>query len=144
MRSTLIQDAENHQSLFHPFGAIPEADLRKWMTDTHTNLPTELFDFYVYCGGLDFLETETILGPFGNPDLADDLKSVNLFHRKNGLAHSCLVFHRGTVGLSIFDEIKKVYCVLNVDTYELISSYATLDQWYSLGLRREYASKYGL
>lgn len=144
MNSILLQDAESHRSLFHKFGAIPEAELRKWMTDTHTNLPTELFDFYVCCGGLDFLETETILGPFGNPDLADDLKSVNTLHHKNGLSPRSLVFHRGIGGLSIFDEVKNLYCVLNVDNYELISSYATLDQWYSVGLRREYASKYGL
>jgi hypothetical protein len=51
-------------------------------------------------GGGDLFETETLLAPYGDETLGDDIDTVNRFYPARGMPSNYLVFHYGW-GLSV-------------------------------------------
>lgn len=87
-------------------------------------------------------ETETLLCPFGDSVLGDDVDGVTAFHREKGLPREWTVFHVG-LGLSAFGS-DDCYAWFEGQTYKPSKLFKSLDDWYRETLRAEYAQRYGL
>jgi len=85
-----------------------------------------------------------MLSPFGRTDLADDIESVNLFHRQSGMPVDWLVFHTGIGGLSVVKMLAGQYASVQEGSYQVQQTFSSLADWYAGLLRREYAARYGL
>jgi len=89
-------------------------------------------------------ETETVLGPFGRTDLADDVDSVNQFHKQKGMPADWIIFHTGIGGLSVVQILSGKYASVREGSYEVHQAFASFSDWYANLIRREYASRYKL
>jgi len=142
MKITIFNDAGQKPQLFNWDGAIDVRDLSTWFEKRKLKIPQDLFDFYCTTGGGTIFEGETILGPYGNKNLGDDLEGMNKYHWEKGMPKNYLIFHTG-LDLTVIDMNTFEYIVLSKD-YHSLSIYESLDEWYINHLRNEYASRYGL
>jgi hypothetical protein len=112
MRLTVLEDAKRRPDLFIWQGAIDSARLDSWTRSRNLRIPSDLRLFWIETGGGDFFESETILGPLGRADLADDVETVNAHHHLRGLPADFLVFHRGLGGLTAIQMSNGLYVQL--------------------------------
>jgi len=137
-----MQDSVRHPKLFVWNGGIVGDRLNIWLQKHNLNLPEDLITLWEVTGGGDLFESETILSPFGDANLGDDIDSVNEFHYSQGMKRDYLVFHVGT-GLSAVRLADSCYVYLN-DSYQDLSEFLTLEEWYIAEIRSEYARRYHL
>lgn len=142
MNNILMQDAARHPQLFVWNGAIESNQLEVWLQEHQLNLPQDLIELWKQTNGGDLFESETILSPFGNDSLGDDIESVNEFHYSQGMSKSYLLFHLGT-GLSAI-RLSDGYYVKLDESYQEIAQFQSLDDWYRDKLRAEYGRRYNL
>jgi len=105
--------------------------------------PSDLLLFWQETGGGDVFETETILGPSGDPQMGEDIGSVNRAMRSRGMPTRFLIFHIGSL-VSAADTEAGDYVELEESTFRVLRRFATLDEWYVATLRQEYRQRYGL
>src|SRR5689334_12612290 len=91
----IITDAMSRPDLFVWNGPIEGRQLRRWLSKNALNLPEDLVAFLELTGGGDLFESETILGPYGDVELGDDLIGANISLRSEGMPAGYVVFHRG-------------------------------------------------
>ena len=89
-------------------------------------------------------ESETILGPHGKSELADDVDSVNEFHRQKGMPVDWLIFHTGLAGLTVVKMSTGEYASVRKGPYEVRETFDSFGDWYVNSIRNEFASRYGL
>lgn len=142
MNNILMQDSVRHPKLFVWNGGIVGDRLNIWLQKHNLNLPEDLIAFWEITGGGDLFESETILSPFGDTYLGDDLDSVNEFHYSQGMKQDYLVFHVGT-GLSAVRLADGHYVTLR-DNYQELSDFFSLDDWYVGEVRSQFANQYNL
>lgn len=94
-------------------------------------------------GGGEVFESETLLGPWRDSALGDNLVSVNKDLLVSGLPPEYLVFHTG-VAISAVRLADGKYVRLAPDDFHELEQYTSLEDWYCRLLRREYAARYGL
>lgn len=135
-----MQDAARHPQLFVWNGTIESNQLEVWLQEHQLNLPQDLIELWKQTNGGDLFESETILSPFGDDSLGDDIESVNEFHYSQGMAREYLLFHLGT-GLSAV-RLSDGYYVKLDESYQEIDQFQTLDDWYRDELRSEYGKRY--
>ena len=140
----LQSDRASRPDLFHFHGPISPEELDAWLNERRFVVPGDLKQFWRETGGGELFESETILSPFGRTDLADDVESVNQFHREKGMPVEWVIFHTGIGGLSVVQTASGNYASIREDSYEVQQSFASLADWYAKLIRREYASRYGL
>src|SRR5258706_1690445 len=99
MNLTILDDARRRPDLFVWQGPVDPGWLDGWLRARRLKIPAELRFVWIETGGGDFLENETILGPTGDITLADDVHSVNAYHRTRGLSEEYLVFNRRADGV---------------------------------------------
>lgn len=138
----IIEDSSKRPALFSWRGKVPEQELLDWMSQKNTALPKDLVSLWAYTGGGDFFESETLLFPFGDPALGDDIGSVNLLHRSHGMPAELVVFHQGFQGLTAIDLNSGQYVVLDLQ-YRKITSFNSVDDWYG-SVRSEFQERYSL
>ncbi|HEY3974959.1 MAG TPA: hypothetical protein VGM18_18275 [Candidatus Sulfotelmatobacter sp.] len=143
MIDQLQKDQAARADLFRFFGAIRPEKLDSWLRERKLDIPQDLKTFWCETGGGDLFESETVLSPFGNVDLGDDIDSVNQGRWQKGMPAHWLAFHTG-LGLSVVETLSGGYANLHGDSYEVRSTFKSLDDWYSNFLRKEYAERYGL
>lgn len=143
MSPTMRQDAALRPELFLWEGAVAEGRLKYLLEERGWRLPTDLFELLAQTGGGDIFESETILGPFRDAELGDNLFAYNKQLRKSGLSDGVVVFHTGMT-LSAVRLTNGSYILLDVDNLQEQTEYASLDEWYVKLLRAEYAERYGL
>ena len=114
-----------------------------WLGEHTLEIPDDLFEFWLRTGGGDIFESETMLGPFADADMGDDVDSVNHFHHQRGLSSEYLIFHTGS-GISAVRLSDKQYMLLNDTDYHEVKSFRSLEEWYMGWIRSEYAERYGL
>ncbi len=143
--STLTNDARLRPDLFHWNGRMDSAGLRAWLAVNPWlgPCPSDLLVFWQETGGGDLFETETILGPSGNPQIGDDIASVNLAMRSRGMPARFLVFHTGLLMSAVDTEVGD-YVELESSSFHVLRRFASLDEWYETTLRKEYRQHYGL
>ncbi|MFM6209362.1 SMI1/KNR4 family protein [Planktothrix sp.] len=137
-----MQDAARHPQLFVWNGTIESNQLELWLQEHQLNLPQDLIELWKRTNGGDLFESETILSPFGDDSLGDDIESVNEFHDSQGMSKNYLLFHVGT-GLSAVRLTDGYYVKLD-ESYQEIAEFQSLDDWYRDELREEYAKRYNL
>lgn len=142
MNHILIQDSAHHPQLFVWNGAIASNRLQTWLEKRNLKLPNDLIELWQMTGGGELFESETILSPFGDAALGDDIDSMNELHHAQGMAQEYLLFHIGT-GLSAVRLTDGRYVTLS-DSYQELCEFLTLPDWYRDELRSEYGSRYKL
>lgn len=140
----MYRDADLRPNLFFWNGPIAPERLESWLVERRLEIPGDLFEFWLVTGGGDIFETETILGPFGDVSMGDDVDSANLFYHEQGLPANCLLFHTGMGGLSAVRLSDNVYLLLDETNYHELKRFASLEDWYERLPREEYAERYGL
>lgn len=144
MKDQIFQDQRCRPDLFHFFGAIAPDLLTTWLRERKLVIPVDLSRFWCETGGGDMFETETVLGPFGRTDLADDVDSVNQFHRQKGMSADWVIFHTGMGGLTVVEMSSGRYASVREGSYEVQQTFASLADWYANLIRQEYAPRYNL
>lgn len=142
MTPTIFPDAHARPELFIWNGRIEMEVLERWLAAHSLAVPRDLFLFWMATGGGDVYESETILGPFGNPDNGDDVIGANLVYRQKGLPADYRVFHMGMCVSAV--RADGVYVTLDATTYAPTAVFVSLEEWYVSVLRSEYAARYGL
>jgi hypothetical protein len=124
---------------------VDEAALRGWLerASMRGRLPADLVSFWAETGGGDVFETETILGPLGDPSLGEDIIELNRSLQGAGMPDQYFVFHDGLL-TSAVDTLAGDYVELAPEGYRVLRRFASLDDWYRSTLRHEYAQRYGL
>jgi hypothetical protein len=117
--------------------------MNEWLHQHGFGVPDELLQFWQTTGGGALFETETILGPFGDRQLGEDVDSVNELHRARGMDGRYLIVHVGSA-LTAIRLIDKKWVMLDQDTYAEIREYESFERWYESVLRAEFAERYGL
>lgn len=143
--SSLLYDARIRPDLFHWNGCMDSTSLRTWL-DQNKWLgccPTDLLAFWEETGGGDIFETETILGPLGDPQLGDDIATVNREIRSRGMPDRFVVFHQGLL-MSAVDTISEDYVELDSSDFRVLQRFVSFDAWYRATLREEYRQRYNL
>lgn len=143
MNELLRTDSLLRPDLFIWNGAIERKRLENWVRERHLTIPDDLVEFWSETGGGEIFETETVLGPFGDPERGEDLDSVNEHHRGRGMDQRFLVVHHGSA-LSAVRLHDRKWVVLDPDTYSQREVYGSLAEWYREVLRSEFADRYGL
>lgn len=139
----IYRDAELRPNLFFWNGPVPAGRLEKWLGEHNLEIPDDLFGFWLRTGGGDLFESETILGPFADAVMGDDVDSVNHFHHQSGLSPEYLIFHTG-IGISAVRLSDKRYVLLNDTDYHVVKIFLSFEEWYKGWIRNEYAGRYGL
>lgn len=137
---TILTDSKVAPQLFVWNGPIKPQDLEDWLGQRHLTLPSDLISFWRETGGGDLFESETILGPFGDREMADDIDSVDAFHHGKGLPSGFLLFHVGLYCSAVRLSDGK-YVVLTHD-YAPLAEYSSFEQWY-MSLRSDFMESYG-
>jgi hypothetical protein len=114
-------------------------DRNQWMGPC----PSDLLGFWHETGGGDIFETETILGPLSDPQMGDDIASVNREMRSRGMQERFVVYHIGLL-MSAVDTLTGDYVELAPSDFQVLRRFASLDEWYRGTLRAEYGERYGL
>jgi hypothetical protein len=135
-----MQDAARYPQLFVWNGTIESNQLEVWLQEHQLNLPQDLIELWKQTNGGDLFESETILSPFGDDSLGDDIEGVNEFHYSQGMSKNYLLFHLGT-GLSAVRLTDNYYVKLD-ESYQEIAQFQSLDDWYRDELRSEYGKRY--
>ena len=105
----IITDAMSRPDLFVWNGPRESRQLCRWLSENAlNNLPEDFVAFLELTGGGDQLESETILGPYGNVELGDDLIGANIRLRSEGMPAGYVVFHQG-VDLSAIRSLDDKY-----------------------------------
>lgn len=143
MNSLLERDQASRPNLFAWRGPITRQALEQWTQQRRLRLPQDLLHLWCATGGGELFESETILGPFGDAALGDDVDSVNQLHRARGLSSDYLVVHVGSALTAIRLEDGH-WVVLDPKTYSELSVFRTFNEWYRSILRAEFADRYGL
>jgi hypothetical protein len=143
MNTLLQEDAARRPDIFYFFGPIPPAELDAWLNKRKLTVPDDLKQIWCETGGGDLFESETILGPYGKRELADDLDSVNEFHRQKGMPADWLLFHTG-LGLTVVRISTGEYASLREGSYQVERTFSNFADWYANFIRKEYAQRYGL
>jgi len=145
----ILKDAEGRNDVFMPFGAIALEQIESWMRSSSLIIPRDLVESWSQTGGGDlFDDSETILRPTRVPSLypgfvdGDDVDSATQFRIQNGMPDSYLLFHEGT----FFSAVRlpdQMFVTLDAKFQET-AEFSTFDEWYTLTLRSEYDTHYGL
>lgn len=141
----IIVDSRIRPYLFHWNGQIDPVGLNGWLSNNGllNRIPDDLINFWVMTGGGDFLESETILGPFGVASMGDDLIVINKQLRSRGLSSDYLVFHIG-ICMSAIDLRTKEYTELSEPDFKMKSKFPSFDEWYNKTIRLTLGPRYGL
>ena len=139
----LIQDALRRPELFQWHGRIAPTILDRWLVAHKLRVPDDLYAFWRETGGGELFETETILAPFGEPSLGDDIDGANRYHRDHGLPEDLLLFHIG-VCYSAISLSDSAYVSSDSPSFSIRRRHASLDGWYFGEIRKEYGDRYGL
>lgn len=140
----IYQDAKLRPSLFFWNGGIEPERLENWLKERQLEIPRDLHEFWMMTGGGDIFESETILGPFGDSAMQDDVDSVNQIYHHKGLPMNYLIIHVGLGGLTAVSLLDQQYVSLDEEHYQEFNRYKNLEDWCRYLIRAEYADRYGL
>ena len=143
MSRFLHNDCSKRPDLFNFNGPIPLSELDRWINERQLNVPNDLKLLWHETGGGELFESETILSPFGDSALADDIESVNHFHREKGMPRDWMVFHIGLGGLTVVQRNLGTYASVS-EEYKVQQTFSSLDDWYENLIRKEFAFRYKL
>src|SRR6202521_2495816 len=131
MLELLKADIARHAKAVFLNGPIPQAELETWLVARSLTVPDDLKRVWCETGGGDMFESETIHGPYGKVELADDVDSVNQFHRQRGLPAGWLVIATGMGELPVLRMSVGEYANVSYDSYHVTGCFVSLLEWYA-------------
>jgi hypothetical protein len=143
MNALLQRDQSRRPELFRWNGPVSRERLDAWARHRGLELPEDLMLLWQATGGGDLFESETLLGPFGDRPLGDDVDGVNAIHHGRGMDSDYLIVHVG-IALSAIRRSDNSWVVLDPNTYAVLGEYASSEIWYARVLRAEFAARHGL
>jgi hypothetical protein len=144
MENRIFDDSKNRPELFIWNGKIEFMELKNWLSKNNwEKINEELFNFYLKTGGGTIFESETILGPYGNRTLGDDLVSMNQYYINLGMSKNWLLFHIGLFSSSL-DLDNDEIIVFDKSSFKILFEFKTFSDWYDKFLRQEYYERYNL
>jgi hypothetical protein len=138
MISLLREDAARWPRLFYLLEPIPPAELDAWLNKRNLTVPDDLKEVWRETGGGDVFDTQTILGPYGNRDLADDVDSVNEFHWGRGMPVDWLIVATGIGDLTVVKMPTGEYANVRHESFEVTETFSSFADWYGW-IRKELA-----
>src|SRR3954470_22972690 len=143
----LLQDAERVPRVFLPFGAIPEAEIKRWLRHSGLVLPSDLIELWQLTGGGDVFDSETIFRPTvasvpNSRFVEDDVEGRNAAHAEKGKPEELYIFQQG-VFLSAVRLSDQNFVTLTED-YVVEQSFLSIGEWYVRTLRPQFGERYGL
>jgi hypothetical protein len=143
MNALLQEDAARLPRIFVFNRPIPFAELDAWLSRRQFVVPDDLRQVWHETGGGNIFESETILGPYGNRELGEDVDSENEFHKQKGMSADWLLFHTG-MNFTVIKMSGGQYASLKDGSYEVQETFRSFADWYANSIRKEYAPRYGL
>lgn len=141
----LFDDIKARPDLFDLVKGVGAKDTKQLLLEAKLEgLPDDLLTVLDLVGGGEIFETESLLSPYGESDLGNNIVSENWMHYEKGMPRDYIVFHSGLGGLSAVDVSRGVYIQIGEDDYAVKSEYDSFETWYCNTLRKEYAERYGL
>ena len=141
---SIYHDARQRPELFVWNGPIEDSVLSQWLRTRELEPPTDLVTFWLETGGGEIFEGETLLGPFGDSNLGDDVDGMNSFHQRSGLDPKYLVFHHGGSLVSAVSQDSGAIEVFDRTSYESLRTYHSFSEWYRAEMHDVYKGAYGL
>ncbi len=138
----LIDEAESPQ-LFRWSGRRSSVEVPSWVAEQGFVAPPDLIWLWTYSGGGTMFETEHLLRPLDSESKVLDLVPVSTVCHERGMPTNQLMFHEGFCVSSWDQSAEKVRTFL-LDGLEPLGECASLAQWYTGFIRREFADRYGL
>lgn len=134
---TILNDARIHPVLFSWRGHLPRAAVLDVLESYLPGLleARDLIELWTLTGGGDYLETETLLCPVGDPALGDALVEANERYHLLGFPPSGLLFSTGT-RLGAFDAEVLEYLLLRDERPRFVveGRFRSFEAWYTRGL----------
>lgn len=143
MKQQIFIDSKKRPELFYWNNPIQRTKLRKWFFERKIKVSDDLFDFFCKTGGGEIFEGETILGPFGDKTLGENLEETNIYYWNKGMPKTWLLFHVG-LGNSALNMNTFEVIIFNSSSFEIIGTFRSFHEWYNLYIREEYKQRYGL
>lgn len=143
MKLTILEDSAKRPDLFCWAGAIEPSVLDSWLKERGWSVPEDLKYFWSETGGGDFFEGETIFAPFSDLWAHDSVDEVNRAQLSAGMPKHYLALHDG-LRFSALNMVTSKYMFLDDDTYEIEEEFPSLESWYTVGIRPDFAEKYSL
>ncbi len=142
---TLLEDSRLRPDVFQWNGPVEAERLATWLDGNGLTaiVPQDLVTLWLLTGGGDIFESETLLGPFGDVTLGDDVVEAKAFLRSTGLPSGYLVFSRGFT-LGAVEHSTGEFVELDSRDFRVTARFSTLDDWYRKSVRAEFASRYRL
>ena len=143
-KSQIMADASSRPDLFVWNGPIEGEQLRRWLSENKFNVPEDFITFLELTGGGDLFESETILGPYGDVELGDDLL-YRCQHQPPLGRHAgriCCISSRGSSFCDPASDQK--YVTLTGSDFQEKGAFSSLEGRYVESLRKEYRELYGL
>jgi hypothetical protein len=131
MNSQIKEDAAKWPNEFYLLQPIPPAELNAWLSERNLTVPDDLKEVWRETGGGDVFDTETILCPYGNRDLADDVDSVNEFYWRRGMPVDWLIFATGIGELTVVKMSTGEYANVRYDSFEVTETFSSFADWYA-------------
>jgi hypothetical protein len=92
--------------------------LEQWLAEHTIDVPADLVAFWRATGGGEAFETEQLLAPLAQSELADSVLSRNRWHQGQGMPNALLVFHEGA-WLSALRDVEPRYVTLTQPSYQV-------------------------
>jgi hypothetical protein len=140
MNESFREDMARHPELFLFNGPIPRGELDVWLRKRNLTVPEDLKEVWCETGGGDVDQTETILGPYGNRELADDVDSVNELHWQRGMPVDWLIFATGIGELTVVKMSAGEYANVRYSSYEIHETFNSFADWYAKSIRPTFLS----
>ena len=145
MTSLLLLDSRRSPGAFAWRGPIARERLRAWLRENRLMglVPDDLVALWEATGGGDYFESETILSPFGDVAMGDDVLGKRDLWRRNGLPMHYLPIATGVFSAAL-DTRTGTVVALDPETQRELARFPAVDAWYRETARRDLAPRYGL
>lgn len=142
--ATMLQDSRARPGVFFWNGAIERAELDAWLSQSGLKglIPDGVLAVWEATGGGDMFDSETILGPFGDVRLGDNVLAQRDWLRSRGLAENYIPIVDG-IFFGAVDTDTGHIVELDRDTLEALQRIGTIEDWYKV-VRQEFGQAYGL
>jgi len=145
MTSLFVQDSRRVPHAFAWRGPISSERLRVWLRESGLQglVPADLLALWEATGGGDYFESETLLSPFGDASMGDDVLGKRDLWRRSGLPRGLLPIATGVFPAAL-DTATGTVVALDPETHRELARFASVDDWYRATARRDLAPRYGL
>ena len=138
-------DANSSPGAFNFYGPLEKNQLTRFIEERKWVIPEDLFDVWSTLGGMDFFDSEVMLGPIIHFAWQDHLDDYNDWEMKTKTRGKYVLFHEG-IGSTMIDQNTLEVKSFSRGSYGCgpYQTYKTCVDWYLDLIRDEYMSLWSL